>query len=69
MKIVWRARARSDVTSIIAYIEKESPAGAAKIRAEISHGLSFLVDWPELGRLGRAGARELIVAHGAYIVL
>jgi len=69
MKLVWRARARADVTTIIAYIERASPAGAAKIQAEIGHGISFLLEWPELGRRGRLATRELIVAHGAYLVI
>ena len=31
--------------------------------------MSFLTDWPEIGRRGRRGYRELVVSRSRYVVL
>lgn len=69
MKVVWTNQARSEFYSIVAFIALESPACAARIRAQILHSISFLEAWPEIGRRGRRGRRELVVPHSPYIVI
>jgi len=46
MNIVWRARARRDVDSAFAYMSRESPSGAQRIRSQILHSIEFLAEWP-----------------------
>jgi plasmid stabilization system protein ParE len=31
--------------------------------------LSFLAEWPDIGREGRGGYRELVVPHSPYVVI
>lgn len=70
MKVVWRARARADLSAIVAHIAAESPAGAARVHDQILHMISFLVEWPDMARAGRKpGLRELVVPTTSYLVL
>jgi toxin ParE1/3/4 len=69
MKIVWRQRARAEIETIVSEIAKDSTAGAVRILDQILHMISFLKDWPDLGREARRGLRELVVARTKYVVL
>lgn len=69
MIVVWRRQAREEFEAAIDYIFKDSPAGARKVRERILTAVSLLEMWPELGRPGRAGLRELVVAKTKYVVL
>ncbi len=69
MKIVWRRKARSEVDAIVAYISKESPRGAVRIRDQILAMVSLLEMWPDLGRAAKRDLRELVVARTKYVVL
>jgi toxin ParE1/3/4 len=69
MKIEWRAQALSEFAAILKRIAKDSPSGAARIRTQILHSVSFLEEWPDIGRTGRGGRRELVIAHTRYVVI
>lgn len=69
MKVEWSVQARAELIDILAHITQESPSGAARIHAQILHSISFLTDWPEIGRPGRRGYRELVIPHTPYVVL
>jgi toxin ParE1/3/4 len=69
MKLVWRPQALAELAAIIEYIERDSPAGAARVRAQILHSVSFLLEWPDIGREGRRGYRELVVPRSSYVVI
>lgn len=69
MKIVWRPQARAELAAIVDRIAAESPAGAARIHAQVLHSISFLADWPNIGRSGSRGYRELVVPHTPYLVI
>ncbi len=69
MKLVWRPQARAELAAILERIERDSPKGAARIRAQILHSVSFLSEWPDIGREGGRGYRELIVPHSPYVVI
>ena len=69
MKIVWRPQAHAELAAILEHVAAESPAGAARIHAQILHSISFLADWPDIGRPGKRGYRELVVPHMPYIVI
>jgi plasmid stabilization system protein ParE len=67
MKVVWRRKARAEIDAIVAYISKDSPAGAVRVRDQILVSLREM--WPDLGRERNAGLRELVVAKAPYVVL
>lgn len=69
MKVIWRRRAREELDAAVAYISKESPAGARRVRERILSAVALLEMWPELGRVGKAGLRELVAAKPKYVVL
>lgn len=69
MKIAWRAKARADIVALFDHITRESPAGAARVRNAILYSINFLADWPDMGRKGREGYRELVVSRTPYIVI
>jgi plasmid stabilization system protein ParE len=69
MKVVWRRKARAEIDAIVAYISKDSPAGAVRVRDQILAMVSLLEMWPDLGRERNAGLRELVVAKAPYVVL
>ncbi|MCR6646458.1 MAG: type II toxin-antitoxin system RelE/ParE family toxin [Terricaulis sp.] len=70
MKIEWEPRAQRDLKAILDYILKESPSGAARVHDQILHSVSFLADWPDMGRQGRRpNLRELVIPRTPYIVI
>jgi toxin ParE1/3/4 len=69
MNVVWRPQARDELAVILAKISQDSPKGAARMRARILHSISFLRDWPDIGRPGRRGFRELVVPRTPYVVI
>jgi toxin ParE1/3/4 len=69
MKIEWRKQALAELSAILEHISSESPSGAARVHAQILHSVSFLSDWPEIGRSGRGKYRELVISHTPYIVV
>jgi toxin ParE1/3/4 len=70
MKVEWEPRAQRDLTAILDYIVKDSPAGAARVHEQILHSVSFLVDWPDMGRQGkRRNLRELVIPRTPYVVI
>jgi plasmid stabilization system protein ParE len=69
MKIEWRTQAFTELSAILEHISGESASGAARVRAQIFHSVSFLADWPEIGRKGRGKYRELVIPHTPYVVL
>ncbi|MBY0562800.1 MAG: type II toxin-antitoxin system RelE/ParE family toxin [Hyphomonadaceae bacterium] len=44
-------------------------SGSTRVRAQILHSVSFLADWPDLGRKARRDYRELVVPHSPYVVI
>lgn len=56
--------------ALLDHISSDSPQGAAHVHDQIFHTLSFLADWPDMGRQGRRpGLRELVVPRTPYLVL
>lgn len=69
MKVVWRPQARAELAAIVDRIGAESPAGAARVHAQVLYSIGFLADWPDIGRSGSRGYRELVVPHTPYLVI
>lgn len=69
MKVVWSARAIRHLTTLRAYIAKDSERGAATTARKILDAIALLATQPALGRAGRLpGTRELVVPGTQYIV-
>ncbi len=67
--LIWRARARRDLTEIITYVARRNPTGARRLRRLIEDAVLPLCTHPYAYRAGRVeGTREL-VAHPNYIVV
>jgi toxin ParE1/3/4 len=67
--LLWRAAARDDLRSIIAYIAERNPPAARRLRDLIESAVTKLPGHPYLFREGRvAGTREIVV-HPNYIVV
>jgi len=69
MNVVWRPQASREFSEIVAHLHEQSPAGAARIYEQILHSVSFLADWPMMGRAARRGNRELVIPHTPYVVI
>ena len=61
MKIQYRPAAIADLAATSEYIQTRlhNPSAAAKLRADILHGLSRLADTPEMGTLLRSKYEEI----------
>ena len=69
MNIRWTKRAIRSLTSIHAYISKDSPAAAARVAAAVVDATDQLEPFPQSGRPGRiVGTRELVVPGLPYIL-
>jgi toxin ParE1/3/4 len=69
MTVKWSKRALASLAGITEYIEQDNPTRAKTFVQEIRQKSNILVQFPNLGRAGRAiGTREL-VAHKNYIIV
>ena len=69
LKLVWRARALSDLEAILSFIADRNLAAAAGLLAAIETCTERLPEHPFLYRLERVdGTREAVV-HPNYIVI
>lgn len=69
MKVEWSALAMEDRDRIFDYIESESPKAAIQVDIRIEEQVDQLVQFPELGRLGRIeDTRELVNSQTSYVV-
>jgi toxin ParE1/3/4 len=69
LKLVWRARALSDLETILSYIADRNLAAADGLLAAIETCTERLPEHPFLYRIGRVdGTREAVV-HPNYIVI
>lgn len=68
MQVVWDDEALSDLESIGAYIENDSPAAARRVVERIQRIAILLETSPRLGRpaIGRPGMHEINVSRYPY---
>jgi len=61
MKIQYRPAAIADLTATSEYIQTQlhNPSAAAKLRADVLHGVSQLADTPEMGPLLRSKYEDI----------
>ena len=70
MKPVWTRAAIRDLTHIREYIARENPDAAREIARRIVDAAERIIQFPEVGRLGRvSGNRELIVSGTHYLIV
>ena len=69
MEIVWREVALDSLQRVRAYIARDNPGAAERVRERILSAVRNLADMPNMGRPGRVeDTRELIVSGMPYIV-
>lgn len=70
MRVVWGDGARQDFDAAIAYLGKESPAGAVRIGERILRAISLLEQFPEMAPPSKhRGLRQLVVLRTPYLVI
>lgn len=69
MKIVWSPQARADLREAIAYVARDNPYAAVRLRDRIKEAVSNLPHNPHTGRAGRVPhTRELVIPGIPYTV-
>lgn len=69
LSVRWLAKARDNLSSIIAYVAERNELAASELLAEIERTTSQLPQHPYLYRPGRVvGTREIVV-HSNYLVV
>ena len=69
LKLVWRAKALSDLETILSYIAERNLAAAEALLAAIETCTERLPEHPFLYRSGRVGGTREAVVHPNYIVI
>jgi toxin ParE1/3/4 len=70
MRLKWTKSAVSDLAEIYDYIERERPASAVQVAAEVLEQVESLISMPLRGRPGYIeGTRELIISRYPYKIL
>ena len=69
MKLLFSRRAARDIEEIAAYIRRENPDAAQRVRATILGSINILAEFPRLGRLQAAtGVRKYVTRKYPYLV-
>lgn len=69
LKLEWSELARQDLLAIIDYISDDNLDAAQRVKNSLERKAEKLLDFPQMGRLGRVeGTREL-VAWANYILV
>jgi len=69
MRIIWSPEAKRQISEIWQYIALDSPDAADRMVTRLAAAVEGLTHFPHLGRPGRAGSRELLVAGTNFIVI
>jgi addiction module RelE/StbE family toxin len=70
MRIIFSDRALRDLTTLRAYLEKDSRVVAQEQVQQVLATISLLSEHPRLGRTGRVGdTYELVIPHTRYIAV
>jgi plasmid stabilization system protein ParE len=69
MRVRYTPRARSDLRSILQYIDERSPRGARSVKRAIQTTIALIGEFPESGRLsGEEGSRVLPAGRYPYLI-
>jgi addiction module RelE/StbE family toxin len=69
MKLVWRAKALTDLEAIVAYIADRNEAAAERLQSAIEACADGLAQHPFLYRPGRVQGTREAVAHPNYVLI
>ncbi len=69
MLITWAPEARRQIHEIWHYIALDDPQAADRMLTRLVTVVESLAHFPHLGRPGREGSRELVVARTHFIVI
>ncbi|CAM5216411.1 Toxin ParE1/3/4 OS=Castellaniella defragrans OX=75697 GN=HNR28_000044 PE=3 SV=1 [Castellaniella defragrans] len=70
MRLEWLPVAESTLNSQLEYIAQYSIQAARNVAAQIENQTGQLVQFPELGRVGRRrGTRELVISRTSLVVV
>ena len=70
MKPVWTRAAIRDLTHLRDYIARENPNAAREIASRIVDATDRVIQFPEVGRVGRMnGTREMVVPGTKYLII
>lgn len=70
MKLVWSTLARTQLLEAFSYIAERNVDAATKVYERIDERANGLIEFPELGHVGReAGTRELTITGTQYILV
>jgi addiction module RelE/StbE family toxin len=70
MKAVWTRAAIRDLAHLPEYIAQENPDAARETASKIVDATDRIVQFPEVGRVGRMkGTRELVVSGTQYLIV
>ena len=62
-------QAERDKDGIIDYIAQDNPRAAVHVGDEIERQVEMLIEFPNMGRIGRVeGTRELVISDTPYVV-
>lgn len=70
MKSVWTRSAIRDLTHARDYIARENPDAACEIASRIVDASERVIQFPEVGRIGRVkGTRDVVVPGTQYLIV
>jgi plasmid stabilization system protein ParE len=69
MRITWAPEARRQIDEIWHYIALDDPQAADRMVTRLVAAVERLTHFPHLGRPGREGSREQVVAGTNFIVV
>jgi plasmid stabilization system protein ParE len=69
MRVRYTPRARSDLRSILQFIDERSPKGAVNVKRAIQRTIELIAEFPEAGRVaGEEGIRVLPAGRYPYLI-
>jgi toxin ParE1/3/4 len=69
MRVRYTPRARSDLQSILRYIDERSPRGAGSLKRAVRKTIELIAEFPESGRLtGEQATRVLPAGRYPYLI-
>ena len=70
MKVQWTNAAIDDLVDLRLTIAESSPQAAAEVATRILDAVDIILQYPDLGKVGRAkGTHELVIASTPYLLV
>ena len=69
MKVVWTDYALHSLEIVQGYIEANNPSSAKRVIRQVKITTKKLSQFPNIGRVGARGTRQLVVSNLPYIIV